>query len=518
MLQVKHLTITHKKDLRILLEDFSLSLQPGDKAAIIGEEGNGKSTLLRLIAGDPLVEEYVEYTGEILRGGSRIGLLSQEWTAGSLDLSVWEYCSQNGKFLEQTPRELATLARRLGLNPAFFYAAQPLASLSGGERTKLQLALLLAEEPDLLLLDEPSNDLDVETLVWLEQFIQDCPQPVLYVSHDETLLERTANVILHLEQLRKKSSPRYTVARLSYQEYVSSRQRLLDRQEQTAKKEQSEFRQKQERFRRIQQKVEHQQNAISRGDPYRAALLKKKMHTVKAMERRYEKEQANLTQRPDTEEAIFFRFPANISLPASKRVLDLDLPELSVEGRILAQNVHLHVRGPEKIGIWGPNGAGKSTLLKRIVQLFQGREDLTAAYMPQNYQEVLDFDQTPVDALAQTGDREERRRICTYLGSLRYTEEERNHPIRDLSGGQKAKLLLLSLSLSGSPVLLLDEPTRNLSPLSNPVIRQMLSAFPGAIISVSHDRKYLSQVCTRLLRLTEAGLEPADCPDPPAHF
>ena len=512
MLQIKHLTITHRKDLRVLLEDFSLSLQPGDKAAIIGEEGNGKSTLLRLIAGDPQVEEYVEYTGEILRNGCRMGLLSQEWEPEQKALSAWEYCSRSPAFGEQSPRELAALGRRLGLSLDFFYADQPLEALSGGERTKLQLALLLAQDPDLLLLDEPSNDLDVETLVWLEQFIQSCRQPVLYVSHDETLLERTANVILHLEQLRKKSRPRCTVARLPYREYVSSRQSLMERQEQTAKKEQSEFRKKQERFRRIQQKVENQQNAISRQDPHHAALLKKKMHTVKAMEHRFEKEEAGLAQRPDSEEAIFFRFPADIALPAGKRVLDLELPELTAGGKVLARNLRLHVRGPEKIGIFGRNGAGKSTLMKQIVRAFQGRTDLAAAYMPQDYEEVLDFSQTPAEALAKTGDREEIQRIRTYLGSLRYTEEEWSHPIRDLSGGQKAKLLLLALSLSGSPVLLLDEPTRNLSPLSNPVIRQMLSAFPGAIISVSHDRKYLSQVCTALYRLTANGLEPVEDP------
>jgi ATPase subunit of ABC transporter with duplicated ATPase domains len=128
--------------------------------------------------------------------------------------------------------------------------------------------------------------------------------------------------------------------------------------------------------------------------------------------------------------------------------------------------------------------------------------------MPQNYEELLNLDETPVDYLDTTGDKEERTRIRTYLGSLKYTADEMDHPIRELSGGQKAKVLLLKLSLSGANVLILDEPTRNFSPLSGPVIRRMLKEFPGAIISISHDRKYLAEVCETIYRLTPQGLIP----------
>jgi ATPase subunit of ABC transporter with duplicated ATPase domains len=126
--------------------------------------------------------------------------------------------------------------------------------------------------------------------------------------------------------------------------------------------------------------------------------------------------------------------------------------------------------------------------------------------MPQNYEEMLDFDMTPVDFLDQSGDNEERTRIRTYLGSLKYTYNEMDHPIRDLSGGQKAKVLLLKMSLSGANVLILDEPTRNFSPLSGPVIRKMLREFPGTIISISHDRKYIDEVCDKVYELNSKGL------------
>ena len=126
--------------------------------------------------------------------------------------------------------------------------------------------------------------------------------------------------------------------------------------------------------------------------------------------------------------------------------------------------------------------------------------------MPQNYEDLLKLSMTPVDFLDTTGDKEERTRIRTFLGALKYTADEMDHPIAELSGGQKAKVLLLKMSMSGANVLILDEPTRNFSPLSGPVIRKMLSDFPGAIISISHDRKYIEEVCDKIYELRENGL------------
>lgn len=132
--------------------------------------------------------------------------------------------------------------------------------------------------------------------------------------------------------------------------------------------------------------------------------------------------------------------------------------------------------------------------------------------MPQNYEEGLDLSMTPVDFLDKTGSREERTTIRTLLGTLRYTTEEMDHAISDLSGGQKAKILLLQIILSGNNVLILDEPTRNFSPLSGSAIRDLLRRFPGAIISISHDRKYISEVCDTVYSLTENGLNKRSIP------
>ncbi len=507
MLQVKHLTITHKKDLTTLVEDLSFVLGPGDRAAIIGEEGNGKSTVLKLLYDAALVEPYAEWTGELGTKGLRLGYLAQELPPEALDLPVAEYCAQAPAFDKAGPKALAQTAMQMGLDRELFYDWRPMSTLSGGERVKLRLALLMLESPDVLLLDEPSNDLDLKTLEWLEGFLLSCPVPVLYVSHDETLLERTANMIVHLERLRRRAQPKATVARMGYRDYVAARSSALAQQEQTARKERSEYEAKMEKYRQIRDKVDHQQAVITRQDPAGGRLLKKKMHTVLSMGRRFERKKAEMTQMPEWEEAIFTAFDKqSAAVPAGKTVLRMDLPELAVEGRILARGVRLWATGPERIGIVGANGAGKSTLLRLAAAELLPRTDLRAAYMPQNYDEGLLRDKTPVDLLAPSGRREDVTRARTLLGSMKYKAEEMEHPAAALSGGQRAKLLFLAMVLRGANVLLLDEPTRNFSPLSAPQIRQALARFPGCIISVSHDRLYLEQVCTRILELSADGL------------
>lgn len=507
MLQIKNLTISHKKDLRTIIADFSLTLNDGDKAAIIGEEGNGKSTLMKLIYNPGLVEEYVEYTGEIINPNNHVGYLAQELTSEDLDKTVYEYCLEEEAFSELTPKELTDIARQVGFLMERFYSDQKVDTMSGGEKVKLQLARLLMKQPDLLLLDEPSNDLDIDTLKWLERFIVNCRQPVLYISHDETLLENTANMIIHLEQVRRKTVPKHTVIKMGYAQYYDTRIRGLERQEQIARKQRSDYEKQMDRYRQIEQKVEHQQNIITRQDPAGGRLLKKKMHSVKSMGKRFERQKEDFLDIPETEDAILIKFASNSAMPNGKVVLDYSLEELSIEDRVLSKDIRLHVEGPRKVCIIGKNGCGKTTLMKQIAKQMLARTDIKAAYMPQNYTDLLDMNQTPVQFLTRTGDREENVRICTYLGSMKYTADEMNHKIEELSGGQKAKLILLKMSIEGYNVLLLDEPTRNFSPLSNPVIRRTLSDYTGTIISISHDRKYLNEVCDTIYELTMNGLE-----------
>ena len=512
MLQIRNLTIVHKKDDRVLLDDFSLTANPGDKIALIGEEGNGKSTLLKWIYDPMLVAEYMDVSGQCFTDNALLSYLPQELPKEDKDLSASDFLNKASNSHPADLRMQSRILDELGLSPGVLHSNQPMHSMSGGERIKVQLFSCLMKQPDIFLLDEPSNDLDLETLSFLEHFIASFSGSILFISHDETLLERTANRVILMEQLRRKTIPRMTVANTSFRRLMDERQAAFSKQAQIAGSERREERKAQERFRRIEQKVEHSLRTNSRQDPFGGRLLKKKMKSVKALEKRLDREHSELTDFPEYESPITIRLDRQQKMPSGKRVLDLHIPILSIDdgakgSRILARDISLSVSGAEHICIIGKNGSGKTTLLRRIAEDLLQREDLSAYYMPQNYEESLALDQTPIEYLAPSGTKEDVTMVRTYLGALKYTTDEMNHPIRDLSGGQKAKVLLLKMSLTSANVLILDEPTRNFSPLSAPEIRAILADFTGAIISVSHDRKYMEEVCDKIYRLSEAGLE-----------
>lgn len=511
MFQIKGLNISHKRDLRNMLEDFSLVLNPGDKAVIIGEEGNGKSTLLRWMYDPDAVGDYIEAHGERIVSSERLGYLPQELSKEDKKKTVYEFFSESEMFYLKTPGELAQLSAEMQIDKDCYYSDQLMESLSGGEKIKIQMLKLLIQEPTVLLLDEPSNDIDIETLEWLEKFISDAKEAILFVSHDELLIEHTANMVIHIEQLKRKRVCRHTVIRMPYTQYVAYRNSNMRNQAALAVSQRKEQKIKEKKLRRIQQKVEHDQASVTRQDPHSGRLLKKKMHVVKAMEHRFEREKQNMAEMPESESAMFLKMGSEKSaVPSGKTVIDFSLPFLMCPdgSRALSTDIHLFLRGDEKICITGKNGCGKTTLIREIAKELLPRDDIRAEYMPQNYLDLLDENQSPVDFLAPGGKKEDTTRVRTYLGSMKYTAEEMDHCIADLSGGQKAKILLLKMSLSDANVLILDEPTRNFSPLSGPVIRNLLHTFPGAIISVSHDRKYIEEVCDKTYVLTEYGLTP----------
>ena len=510
MLQIKGLNLTHKKDLRVILEDFNLVLNDGDKAVIIGEEGNGKSTLMKWIYNPALVEDYIEASGERILGKERLGYLPQELPEEEKSKTVYEFFSEEEQFWNQTPKDLAMLAGKFKMPGDIFYESKKMRNLSGGEKIKVQLMRIFMLDATVLLLDEPSNDIDITTLELLEKLIQEWKHIVLFISHDETLIEHTANMVIHLEQIKRKTKSRYTVEKCTYPDYVKNRLHRMERQEQKAMSDRREKELRDEKYQKVYQSVQSALGSCSRQAPAVAKNLKDKMHTVKSMGRRFEKADENMTEMPEQEEAIFFKLgDKSASIPAGKTVIEYHLPKLQTPDgeRTLSEKIDLKIRGSEKICIVGANGAGKTTLLKKIAEELLNRTDVHTEYMPQNYEEQLNLDLTPVEYLAPSGDKKEQTKVRTYLGSLKYTTDEMDHSIRELSGGQKAKVLLLKMSLSGANVLILDEPTRNFSPLSGPVIRKMLREFPGAIISISHDRRYMEEVCDKVYVLSETGLK-----------
>lgn len=513
LLEFNNVSITLLKDGRPIVKDFTFVLHQGEKIAIIGEEGNGKSTLLKSVVHRQSVEKYATVKGTINTQGKHIGYLEQ-----ALD-PKWNNEPTINFFLKDFPddeldydnynliNDIYSYIAKFGLRESILDDNEIIGNLSGGEKVKLQIIKILCHKPDILLMDEPTNDIDIDTLEWLENFINNASTPILYVSHDETLLDHTATGIIHLEQIKRKTECRHTIAYVPYKEYIDQRIRRLSHQEQVAKKERSDYNKQMAGFREVYQKVEHQQNTITRADPHGAALLKKKMKSLKSQEKRYEREKSEFVEMPDVEEAINLQ-NANIEkIPNGKNILNLALPSLTVNGNELAKNINLMVFGREHIVIIGHNGSGKTTLIKHIYDILQQKNDIKLGYMPQDYEDLLDAEMSPIDLLTKNNKTKEfMTKARTYLGSLKFTPEEVTNKIKYLSGGQKAKLLLLKLILDEANVLILDEPTRNLSPLSNPVIRKLLQDFPGTIISVSHDRKYIEEVCNKIYELTPNGL------------
>lgn len=509
MLTVRNLSILHNKDLRPLIKDLSFTLAGNERLAVIGEEGNGKSALLQAIACPDRLRQWAEISGNIHYPGEKIGYLAQEAPTEWNDLPAYSLCMGNPAFTDTDPGDLAELCRKLSMNQDLCWSETCFGLLSGGEKVRLRLMLLLCEQPTMLLLDEPGNDLDLDAILALERFLLSCELPVLYVSHDEGLLQATATQVLHLESLHGRAEPRWTWTKEPYAVYVRNRRDQLDRQEQLWKNDQRERRIREEKFKKIEEAVTRAQENVSRQDPHIGRLLKKKMKAVKSLEHRYEREKESAVEKPAEELSMYALFSDIQPVPGGKHVLDLDLERLSAGERTLAEGLHLQIRGSEKVLITGSNGTGKTTLLRQIEERLKQDSSLKTALMPQHYEEGLDFDLTPVEYLNTDGSKEQMTSIRASLIAMKFNRDELEHPIRSLSGGQKAKVLLLKLMMAHPDVLLMDEPTRNLSPLSAPVMRDMIRSFPGAVICVTHDRLLIRDWPGRVLRLTKQGLSAA---------
>lgn len=504
MLQIRHLTITHLKDLKDLVNDLSLTVNAGDKVGIIGEEGNGKSTLLKLLMNDALVSDYVSYTGEIQKSYNCYAYLPQTLPENERRLSLNDYFFGDLD-VDLDYSKLYRFAQELKFDSQRFTSQQTIASLSGGELLKIQLLKILSTNWDILFLDEPSNDLDIDTLIWLENFLQNTPQTVMFVSHDESLLSHAATKIMHLELVKKKQEARTTVRNLDYENYSQQRQAAFEKQTKDAKKEREEYQKTMEKHHRVKQSVEYVLRNTH--DSTAGRLVAKKMKNVLSQGKRFEREAAEMTELPTQADAINLQFSTITPLPSAKRIIILEQMCLKTEERTLAQNINFELLGQEKIGIIGKNGVGKSTFLKELRHLLKEKRGITLGYMPQNYHDILNEADSPIDFLTSTGETIEREKILTHLASLQFTRNEVHHPISQLSGGQKAKLLLLKMVLNQANVLLLDEPTRNFSPTSQPQVRKLFTDYSGAIITVSHDRTFLKEVCQKIYHLTETGLE-----------
>ena len=529
MLIISNLTIVLKKDLITLIKDFSFVLNEKDKVGIIGEEGNGKSSLLKVLYNPEEASKYLVITGNISIKDEKIGYLPQMIDEEKLNLSINELLNKEIDYSLLDYKKYYQYIDNFHLDEDKLLSNEiKVKSLSGGERIKLFLLIELMKEPTILLLDEPSNDLDLSSLNLLEELIKNIDIPVMFISHDESLLSKCANKIIHIESLKSKSEPRVTVKSLNYDDYFTSREDFLDKNIQEYKKDKENFEKKMDKFNKVYQSVNYALNTVSRSQPGVAKNLKDKMHAVKSMEKRYAKEKENLTQKYEVEDEINLKFDnlnsldtkgnssnskINYLIDPSKIVLDLNIEELKINNEItlIDKPISLYIKGSKKIAIIGENGAGKSTLLKLIYKELTSKPSFNVGYMSQNYEDELLNYMSPLDYLAKeigASTKEELTKIQTYLGSLKFTYEEMNRSISSLSGGQKAKIFFTKLILKKVNVMLLDEPTRNISPLSNKSFISSIKQYKGVIIAVSHDRNFIYQVFDEIYELSsEIGLQ-----------
>ena len=498
MLQIKNLDIDLIKDDRKLLKDFDLALNLGDKVGLIGEEGNGKSILLKTVIDRESVENYARISGEIHKNGEIISYLPQSLADNFLEMTVETYMKQVSDISLLDYNKFYRYLDQFGLDENLIFGKLKIGDLSGGERIKVLLLFELLKEPTVFLFDEPTNDLDYESTNFISKIMQDMKIPLIFVSHDPELLRNVANRIVHLEQVHRRQIPRHTVFNGTYDLYIKERENKIRIQKARANKDREEFDKKVERYRKVYDSVNHAINTTK--NDIEGKNLKDKMSSVKSLGKRLDKEKENLTQRPDVEDSIGIFFDDSISISNSKVVLDIKLNELKAGEKILSKNIELKIRGPEKICIIGKNGAGKTTLLKEIYKCLE-KSKLKVGYMPQDYFEFLKDFETPISYLAKDRSKEEETKVSNLLGSLNFAREEMERSLISLSGGQKAKVFFAKMNIDRAEVLVLDEPTRNLSPLSQPEIIESLNNFKGVIIGVSHDKEFIDQVFDQVYEL-----------------
>ena len=498
MLQINHLTITHLKDLTQLISDLNVIVNSGDKLAIIGEEGTGKSTLLKAILSPQLMTNYCILEGKIDNHFPKIGYLPQALSQKQEKMTVSEFLYDNLDYVSFDFNAFYQMAARLDLDIQFLENRnQSLKSLSGGEKLKLQLAKLVGETNDLLLLDEPSSDLDAQAINTLQAFIQSSDKTIIFISHDEALLEKTATAILHLELIKRRQVARASYFSESYTDYMTYRHKPSPKKGKKAKNDRRIKAKRDAKIQRLHQAAEY--NVRNTHDSTMGRLAAKKMKNVLSLEKRYAKEEEEkMVNFPEEMDSIKLFFDDIIPLDNKKKLLSWDNHDLST-----GQKVSLTILGQDKLVITGRNGIGKTRLLTQIYQELD-KNHFSIGYMPQDYDSVFSKEMTALTFLTQVSDSEKAR---TLLASLQFTRQEIEHSVLELSGGQKAKLFLARMVLAQNHILILDEPTRHFSPTSQPLIRELLRNFNGCIISVSHDRKFIDDIANLRYQLTDKELQ-----------
>jgi len=500
--------LTYRIAGRLLLDQASLTIPTGHRIALVGRNGTGKSTLLRLIGGELAAD-----SGDIqVPQGHRIGWVRQEAPAGSatlLETVLAADVERTGLLAEAEtatdPDRIAEIHTRLAdieahsaesraariLSGLGFDAAaqqRPCSDFSGGWRMRVALAAVLFTEPDLLLLDEPTNHLDLEASLWLEEYLRTYPRTMLIVSHDKGLLNRVPTGIVHLDRLKLTA---YTG---NYDTFARTRAMQMELAKAQAAKQEA--------------KRAHLQSFVDR---FRAKATKARQaqSRLKAIERLGPPIQV----LEDGETRFDFPSPDGLSPP----LIVLDDVAVGYDGRAVLRNLNLRIDSDDRIALLGANGNGKSTLVKLLagkLAPLQGEVQrsgkVKVGYFAQHQTDELNTDYTPVQQLAPLMPGATETQIRSHLGRFGLGQQKAETKIGALSGGEKAKLLLAMMTRDAPHILMLDEPTNHLDIDSRDALVEALNNYEGAVIVISHDPHLLELTADRLVLVADGGARPFD--------
>jgi ATP-binding cassette subfamily F protein 3 len=509
-----------------ILRDIDLEIIEGERIGLVGENGGGKSTVFRLLAG-----QQTPTSGIVTRKrGLTIGYLPQETDPAQSHQSIFEAVSAASPGLQSLSAHLRELEEQMaspemadepaqmervlteygraqerfdaldgytlehrvqtvlqGLGFGSSWHHVEVGTLSGGEKKLVHLARILLRQPDLLLLDEPDNHLDLQARAWLEQYISTYPGAVMLISHDRQLLDRAVKKIYELED------GAISVYAGNYSYYFEERQHRLLKQYELYSVQRDEIKRLEQSMYRLKEWAKLNPKFSGRAEDM-----------VKRIERL--KEQGVSKPVLDRE-----RIRVNMDAERSgKKVVDVRALGQMLDGRVLFEAFDLTILYGERVGIVGANGSGKTTLLKTMLGLLApatGEVKIGASVVLGYYaqeQETLPRESTPLDFVRRLKPVTESRAI-SFLRGLLFSLDDMHTPIAQLSGGEKSRLQIARLMLTDANFLLLDEPTNNLDIASAEVLEAALQEFEGTILAVSHDRYFLDKIVDRIIAIETDG-------------
>ncbi|MGC9371419.1 MAG: ABC-F family ATP-binding cassette domain-containing protein [Paracoccaceae bacterium] len=480
LLQLSDISLTFGGD--PVFSDLSLVIQPGDRVALVGRNGSGKSTLMKVMAG--LVEP--DHGSRVLSPGTTVGYMHQHPDLGGFETLGDFAASALGP--EEAYR-VEMVAEGLKFDPA-----TPVANASGGERRRAALAKLLAEAPELMLLDEPTNHLDIEAITWLEQQLKETRAAFVLISHDRAFLRALTRATLWIDRGRVRRQEK------GFEAFEAWRDKVWE-EEDTARH-------------KLDRKIKAEARWAVEGI---SARRKRNQGRVRALQGLREQRAAMIRRQGAADMAL------ETGQKSGKRVIEARGISKRFGDQVILRPFDLRVLRGDRVAFVGPNGAGKTTLLKMLTGEMEPDSgevklgtNLQMAVFDQN-RAGLDPDMTLWESL--TGDAEMRvsgradqvmvrgapRHVVGYLKDFLFDEAQARAPVRSLSGGEKARLLLARIMARESNLLVLDEPTNDLDVETLDLLQELLDEFDGTVLLVSHDRDFLDRVATTTIAMEGDG-------------